>query len=257
MRKAAILLLSLCTFSLSSISQKIRLGVNAGISIPDLRSNSDIEISKDYKSRFASVFGAFADFGITNNFSIKVCADYAGQGGQRNGMQPVTNIPPQLASMLPPGQMLYAVFDNTSVLNYLEIPVMAKWEWGNALRYYVDIGPYAGFLLSAKQKTKGNSQLYLDKGGNMAVPNPGNPGQPLPPQSFDATTDVKSSLKNANFGLTGGAGISKSLSKMSELILDVRAADGFTTIQKDPQNDGKSHTGGLFITLGYAVALGK
>ncbi|OQY96578.1 MAG: hypothetical protein B6D37_01735 [Sphingobacteriales bacterium UTBCD1] len=257
MRKAAFLLLSLCIFALSSKSQKIRVGVNAGISFPDLRSNSDNELSKDYTSRFASVFGAFADFGISNNLSIKACIDYAGQGGKRNGMQPVTNLPPQLASMLQPGQLVYAVFDNTSVLNYLEIPVMVKMEWGNSLHFYVNLGPYAGFLLNSYQKTNGNSRLYLDKGGSMPIPDPSNPGQPLPPMPFNAKTDVKSSLKNMNFGLTGGGGISKNITKSGELVLDVRAAEGFTTIQKNPQTDGKSHTGGLFVTLGYALLIGR
>jgi hypothetical protein len=148
--------------------------------------------------------------------------------------------------------LLYADFKNISVLNYLEIPIMAKWEWGNSWRYYVNVGPYVGFLLTAKQKTSGNSQLYFDSGGTQPVEIS---GQPLPPQPFDATTDVKSSLKKANFGITGGAGISKNMGKSGDLILDVRAADGLTTIQKDTQNDGKNHTGGLFITLGYAFSL--
>lgn len=247
MKKTIFLLLFVSTlFSYSINAQKIKLGVNAGISIPELQSNSSNEISKDYKSRLASVFGAFADFNIDKNFSIKTFINYAGQGGKRTGMQPITNVPPQFAQMLPPGTTLYANFKNVSVLNYLEIPVMAKWEWGKTWKYYVNIGPYIGFLLSAKQKTSGNSPFYADKEGNQPV----TPSEPL-----DATTDVKSSLNKTNFGITGGAGIGKNICKTGELILDVRAADGLTTLQKDTQNDGKNHTGGLFITLGYAISL--
>ena len=253
MRKSVCLfLIGSSLLHLSSSAQKIKLGLDAGISIPELRSNSSNEISKDYTSRLASVFGAFADFNIVKNFSVKAFINYAGQGGKRTGMQPVTNVPPQFAQMLPPGTTLYTNFKNISVLNYLEIPVMAKWEWGNTWKYYVNIGPYIGFLLSAKQKTSGNSQFYFDKQGTQPVTMQ---GQPLPPQDFDANTDVKSSLNKTNFGITGGAGISRSICKTSELILDVRAADGLTTLQKDTQNDGKNHTGGLFITLGYAISL--
>lgn len=256
MRKAIFLLLFPCMLLwYSSKAQKIKIGLDAGVSIPELKSNNSNELSQGYKSRLASVFGAFADFGIDKIFSIKVFINYAGQGGKRTGMQPVTNIPGQLGSMLPPGTTLYADFKNISALNYLEIPVMAKWEWGNSWRYYLNVGPYVGLLLSAKQKTSGNSQLYFDKGGTMPVPDPANPGQPLPPLSFDATTDVKSSLHKGNFGITGGGGIVKNICKTGELILDVRGAEGLTTIQKDSQNDGKNHTGGLFITLGYAVSL--
>lgn len=233
---------------LPSSAQKIKLGLNAGISIPELQSNSNNEISKDYKSRMASVFGAFADFNIVKNFSLKAFINYAGQGGKRTGMQPVTNLPPGF----PSGTTIYANFKNVSVLNYLEIPVLAKWEWGKTWKYYVNIGPYIGFLLSAKQKTSGQSQLYYDKEGTQPVTIQ---GQPLPPQDFDANTDVKSSLNKTNFGITGGLGITKNICKASELILDVRAADGLTTLQKDTENDGKNHTGGLFITLGYSISL--
>ncbi|MBS1621944.1 MAG: PorT family protein [Bacteroidetes bacterium] len=253
MRKSIIfLLLFFLMVCSSSQAQQVKLGINAGISIPELRSKSSNEISKDYKSRLASVFGAFADFNISNNFSIKTFINYAGQGGKRTGMQPVTNIPQDLALMVPPGTMLYANFHNVSVLNYLEFPVMAKWEWGNSLRYYLNLGPYIGFLLSAKQKTSGSSQFFLDKGGSMPVSIQGNP---LPAQSFDATTDVKSDINHINFGFTGGAGIGKYIGKSGELVLDVRAADGLTTIQKDSKKNGNNHTGGLFITLGYAKVL--
>lgn len=247
MRKAIFLFLSISfLFCFSSKAQKIKLGLDAGVSIPELKSNNSNELSQGFKSRLASVFGAFADFNINKEFSLKAFINYAGQGGKRTGMQPVTDVPPQLAAMFPPGTTFYANFKNVSALNYLEIPVMAKWEWGTSWRYYVDIGPYVGFLLSAKQKTSGNSPIYTDKGGSNPI---------TPPQSFDATTDVKSSLNKTNFGITGGAGISKSMGKCGDLILDVRAADGLTTLQKDTQNDGKNHTGGLFITLGYAVSL--
>lgn len=254
MRKATLLLLLAVLLVLYPKAQKIKIGLNAGISIPELRSNSSNELSRDYKSRLASVFGAFADFNIAQNFSLKTAVEYAGQGGKRTGMQPVTNVPPPLSSMLPPGTMLYANFKNVSVLNYLEIPILAKWEWGNTWKYYVNIGPYVGFLLSAKQKTSGSSQLYFDKDGTQPVTVQ---GQPLPPQDFGAATDVKSSLQKTNFGITGGAGIEKKICKTSELVLDIRAADGITTLQKDTQNDGKNHTGGMFITLGYVVSLKK
>lgn len=240
--------------SLSLIAQDIKIGVNAGISFPELRSNSSNEISSGYKSRMASVFGAYADFFLNKNFSLKTFVEYAGQGGVRNEMQPVTNIPQQIGVMLPPGTMLYANFKNVSILNYLEIPVLAKWEWGNGLRYYVNAGPYIGFLLSAKQKTSGNSQFYMDKGGSTPLTIQ---GQPLGNQSFDATTDVKSSLNKTNFGITGGVGIIKNISKKSDVTFDVRAANGFSTLQKDSETNGKSHTGALFISLGYAVNVGR
>lgn len=171
--------------------------------------------------------------------------NYAGQGGKRTGMQPVTGVQP--------GVTFYASFKNVAILNYLEVPVMAKWEWGHKWKYYADFGPYVGFLLSAKQKTSGSGPLYYDEGGTQPVTYM---SQPVV-QSFDANTDVKSDLHSVNFGLTGGAGIIKKICSNSELVFDIRAADGLVSIQKDTQADGKSHTGGLFVTLGYALSLKK
>lgn len=252
-RYISVLIACCCTLlSRSAFSQTISAGVNGGISIPRLKSSGDNEISKDYSSRLAATFGLFTDIGITQQFSIKAAVNYAGQGGKREGMQPVTAIPPALAQMLPAGTMLYADFKNESVLNYLEIPVTAKFAWGSTLKYYLNAGPYVGVLLNASQKTDGNSGLYFDKAGTQPVTIQ---GQPLPPQSFKTDTDIKKDINPLNVGITGGIGLAYAMGGSGEIILDARGAYGLTTIQKDTEANGKSHTGGLFLTLGYAYAL--
>lgn len=233
-------------------SQSTLIGLNGGISIPSLKSSGDNEISKDYSSRLAGTFGIFGDFGISRVFSLKAAIQYAGQGGKRNGMQPVTNIPPEFSQMLPAGAMLYADFNNESVLKYLEIPIMAKLTWGNKLKYYVNAGPYTGILIGANQKTDGSSQFYMDKGAMHPVEVQ---GQALPPQSFKADTKIKKDIHSVNLGLTGGVGLGYQMGNRSEISLDARAAYGLVAIQKDSDTNGKSRTGGLFLTLGYAYAL--
>ncbi|HRO47184.1 porin family protein [Agriterribacter sp.] len=246
----ALCIICCCVFLPGSLfSQTISAGINGGISIPQLKSSGDNEISKDYSSRLAATFGLFADIGITQQFSVKAAVNYAGQGGKRQGMQPVTAIPPALSQMLPPGTILYADFKNESVLNYLEIPVTAKFRWGSTLKYYLNAGPYIGILLNASQKTNGNSRLYFDKGATQPL---SMQGQPLPSQSFKADTDIKKDINPVNLGITGGIGLAYPVGGSGEIILDARGAYGLTTIQKDTKANGKSRTGGLFITLGYA-----
>lgn len=235
-------------------SQTFIVGLHGGISVPQLKSSSENEISKDYSSRLAATFGLFADVGLTPQMSIKTAINYAGQGGKRQGVQPVTALPPFIAQMLPPGTMLYADFDNESVLNYLEVPVTIKFTWGSILKYYINAGPYVGILLNSTQKTEGSSQLYFDNGTTQPV---SMQGQPLPPQSFNAATDIKKEIHTVNLGLTGGIGFAYSLSRSSQIVLDARAAYGLKAIQKDTQANGKSRTGGLFLTLGYGYALGR
>lgn len=249
----SVLITCCCTFLTGSVfSQTIAAGVNAGISIPQLKSSGDNEISKDYSSRLAATFGLFTDIGFTQQFSVKAAVNYAGQGGKRQGTQPITAIPPAFAQMLPSGTVLYADFKNESVLNYLEIPVTAKFTWGSTLKYYVNAGPYVGILLNATQKTNGTSALYFDKESTQPLTIQ---GEPLPPQSFKADTDIKKDINPINFGITGGIGLAYGVGSSGEVILDARGAYGLTTIQKDTQANGKSHTGGLFLTLGYAYTL--
>lgn len=243
-----------CFSAESLIAQSFSVGLHGGISIPQLKSSGDNEISKDYSSRLAATFGLFADAGITRQLSLKAAVNYAGQGGKRQGVQPVTMLPPSLSQMLPPGTMLYADFDNESVLNYLEIPVTIKFTWGSVFKYYINAGPYIGFLLNSTQKTEGNSKLYFDKGSTQPVVIQ---GQPLPPQSFIAETDIKKDIHPINLGLTGGIGFAYPVGRTGEIILDARAAYGLSTIQKDSKANGKSHTGGLFLTLGYAYAFNR
>lgn len=229
------------------------VGFKGGLSIPQLSGGEDNEVSRDYKSRVAANFGAFFDFGITERFSIQPEVNFAGQGGKRNGIQPVTQDLPGLPP-LPPGNYYYADFDNTAELNYLEIPVLAKYRFGDRdkPRFYVNGGVFYGRLLSARQKTKGSSTLYLDRDGTIPVLLPPN-GDPLPPIPFDAVTDVDEDLNKNNFGLTGGGGVEIPFGK-NYLLFDARVSRGLVTLQRDSAN-GESQTGNLVISIGWAFGV--
>ncbi len=249
-----ILLLTIFVMVPASHAQ-VRIGIQGGLSVPDL-SGGNNEISQGYTSRLAPNFGITAEFGITNNFSIEPQVNFDGQGGQRNGLQPITNLPPQLPE-LPSGNYYYASFDNMSILNYIEIPVLAKYTFRlGGFGLNINAGPYVGFLLDATEKTSGTSQIYLDRAGTtpLAMPN-GNGGYAVvPAQSFDANTDVTNSINEVNFGIAGGVGIDLPVSTRSSLSLDVRGLYGLTNVQKYSQ-DGTSHTGNLIVSLGYSYEL--
>ena len=67
------------------------------------------------------------------------------------------------------------------------------------LRFSVAAGPFVGFLLTAKQVTKGNSDIHMDPAGQQTLP--------VGSQSFDKTTDIKDQLHTANFGVDGNIGL--------------------------------------------------
>ncbi|HMS09450.1 MAG TPA: porin family protein [Pyrinomonadaceae bacterium] len=233
--------------------KEVHIGIKGGFSLPNLVGGDEQEITRDYKSRFAPNFGGYVEFDATRNVAIQAGIDYAPQGGKRNGIQPIT-APIPLLPPLPAGQYYYGDFENTAKLEYLEFPVLGKYTWrrGRSVQPYVNAGPYVGVLLKATQVTRGSSTIFADRNGTPILIPPVN--QPLPPIPFDAETDVTDSLNRANFGLTGGGGL-KFPTKGNYWFLDVRASYGLTTLQKDTANDGKSRTGNLVVSVGFAFKI--
>ena len=227
-------------------------GVHGGLSIPDLSGGNGNQLSSNYTSRLAGNFGVQAEWPVYHRFSLQVELNFAGQGGQRNGIQPITNVPPELQSFVPTGSYLYADFKNKAVLNYLELPILAKFSWGRTLIFYANGGPYVGYLLHAEEKTKGTSTIYGDQKGDPITIQ----GQPLPPQDFTANTDITSSIKRFNAGVTGGIGLALPLDARNKLFFDARFEYGFIDIQKSSV-DGSNNTGNVLLSLGWSYRLGR
>jgi len=254
MKKAITIFAFISVFSLTlqTSHAQVRIGIQGGLSVPNL-SGGNNEISQGYSSRLAPNFGITAEFRITNNFSIQPEVNFDGQGGQRNGMQPVTNtdLPP-----LTTGGYYYANFKNMSILDYLEIPVLAKYTFGKPdLKFYVNAGPYIGFLLNATEKSSGTSSIYVDKNGTpLVMPDSSGGYVQVPPQSFDASTDVTSSIHKVNFGVACGVGIMLPFMNGSSISLSLFGLYGLTNIQKYAE-DGTSRTGNLTVSVGYSREL--
>jgi hypothetical protein len=250
MRKLPLLIFLAACVSISSTTnaQVTWLGLKGGLSIPDLSGGNGNQLSSDYTSRLAANFGLLSEYKVERHFSIQVELNYAGQGGKRDGMQPITNLPPSLASMVPPGSYLYANFDNKAVLDYLELPVLAKFTWGRVSGFYLDFGAYFGYLLKATEKTSGTSEIYADPHGQETV-------DPQP-TSFDGSTDITSDIHRFNVGVTGGGGLFCHIDRNDQLFVDARFEYGLLNIQKYSA-DGSNNTGNLLLSLGYAHRFGK
>ncbi|BAU55066.1 porin family protein [Mucilaginibacter gotjawali] len=256
MKKAIVCLVFTFTFfSLYTVdAQTFTLGLRGGISIPNLTagSNNRNPLNTGYSSRLGPDFGLFGEFRLSKLFSIQPMLEYSSQGGKKNGLQAITT-PDELAQMFQPGPApayLYANYKSEAKLNYLLIPVLAKFGWNfnkSPVRFYADAGPFAGFLLSAHQVTSGQSEFYTDPAGT----------QPLPggPQSFNANTDVKSSLHTFNVGLEANIGFNYQLGQ-SSIFIEGGGNFGFMNIQKYAK-DGKNNTGAAVATIGYSYRFGK
>lgn len=235
-----------------SLGQKrTDIGIKAGISIPNLTSGSSKNpISTGYSSRLDADAAIHIGLQLGNRFVIQPQLEYSSQGGKKNGMQAFTP-PAEMLQLFPPGQApqyLYARYSNEARLNYLMLPVLAKYYLaGKAKRWraYVAAGPFASFLLSAKNITKGSSTIYLDAEGT----------QPLSPdqQSFDSKTNVTGDLHRFNAGISGHVGMDYKLG-IGSIFLEAGGNFGFIDIQKQAIN-GKNKTGAAAINLGYQFKL--
>lgn len=277
---SAIKLLVLSFFLIGQIlTAQVKIGAKVGYSVGRLTDNTNNIYTEDYESSSGVDFGALIEYPVSDLFSLQMEVLYTQRGGERTGMQPIPTASLEafgsleefnyMLSLQGKGPVsdsdpMYADFKNVSDLNYIEIPIMGKLGWGDTWRFYVEAGPYIGFLVSSDQTTSGTSLITLDAAGKdpLVVFNPnfdGNPSNgplwvPVPPQSFDAETNTKSDLNTYNLGFHAGAGLIRELSEKHEVFLGFRGSWGSIPIQKD-KVFGESHIGGLVFSLGYAYTL--
>jgi len=239
---------------------EIKIGGKVGYSLGSLTSSTESIYTDDYESISGIDFGLTFEFKLTALISMQTELNYTHRGGERNGLQPVpTNANPDIEYLndfvfpfigLAPitnENPLYATFNSEVDLQYIEVPALLKFGWGDNLRFSAAIGPYVGILLKATQVTSGTSQFYLDSEGTI-------PLDFVPAVSFDAETNIKDDLKTVNFGGTLAIGISKKLGDTGQLFVDARISYGINSIQiKDVY--GESNVGGVIFSAGYAYTL--
>ncbi|KAA2243235.1 PorT family protein [Chitinophaga agrisoli] len=231
---------------------QIDLGIKAGLSIPNLSSGSSANpINSGYGSRLGPDIAIHAEFHITSRFSIQPELRYSAQGGKKNGNQ-AFSVPPELQPMFPPGtapQYLYADYKSTAKINYLMLPVLAKYHFlpNGPWDLYAALGPFVSLRVSAKNITSGSSNIYLDE-THM---------QPMLPsaQSFDRKEDIKDEIRPINAGIDGHIGIAYRWKRCS-VFLEGGGNYGFINIQKNDIN-GKNNTGAAVIAAGYAFRIGR
>lgn len=242
---------------LTAVNAQWEIGARGGLSIPNLTAggSQNNPLNTGYSSRLGPDFGVSGEYHFSTLFSLEGRVEYSSQGGKKDGMQALTTpdaiVQYYQSQNISPPPYLYANYKSEAKLNYLLIPVLAKFGWGlgagSPWRIYAEAGPYLGFLLSAKQVTSGNSNLYAD--GAATEPLPGGA------QSFDQTTDIKSQLHTTNFGIDGNIGLSYTVGKKNNIFVEAGGNYGFLNIQKGTAN-GKNNTGAAVATIGYSRLLG-
>ena len=252
-----LLVFGLVTLYVNANAQDVAIGVRGGVSIPNLTGGSSLNnpLNTGYSSRLGPDAGVFADFQFSSLFSLQPMVEYSSQGGKKDGFQAFPT-PAEAAGYYEeqhqtPPAYLYANYDSQAKLNYLMIPVLAKFGFtfpGSPWRIYIDAGPFVSFLLNAHQVTTGSSEFYADPAGKEPLTAFGT-------QSFDNTQNIKDQLHSTDVGVEGNLGIAYKI-KRSSIFIEGGGNYGFLNIQKGTAN-GKNETGAGTADIGYAYAFGK
>lgn len=239
------LLMTLAICSTVGLAGETWFELHGGLSLPSLSGGTN-ELSRGYTSRRAPFFGLGLDLGLGSVLSLKAELNYSSQGGQRNGLQPLA--PDQLAGLpVPPGVMLYANFNNETILDYLELSLMLEMVSGSRLKFFLDGGAYVGYRVRATTITSGTSLIYLDPFGSIPL----DPNLQVP---FEAKTDVSQEINRWNYGLCGGLGIRVPMAS-GLVVFGVRFNYGLANIQSHAEITGRNRSGGLLVTAGYKFRL--
>ncbi|MGZ3753330.1 MAG: porin family protein [Mucilaginibacter sp.] len=179
-----LILSGICSAALAQTKNNAEFGANIGYNTASV-SYSGNNQSSNYTGGFNA--GVSAEYYFSDRWGIKGKLIYD-QKGWGNG---------------------YLTFnDGTEIdgvnfhVNYLTVPVMANWHFGRVRNWYLNFGPYVGFLLNATEST------------NSGLP-------------------VKDAFNSTDFGLALGIGVKFQVSNNVKMFIEAEGQSGVTSIFKD------------------------
>jgi hypothetical protein len=197
--------------SSSSFGQlkKIAVGYEKGLSLVSMRGNFVLENLQ--KSKLSFAIGVFFQYNINTNFALRSNISFERKGfaiGPHSGYDSVGN---------PASVKSYSRFD------YLCLPILARVSLGKKYRFFINAGPYIGYLVGQADVTKVNDDKFIEK--HIA------------------------NFNKADLGLSGGAGVEIPL-KRYVLSFEIRDNFGLSNISKLPvANDGSIKTNALNLLI--------
>ena len=234
-----VILMLLCT---NLNAQKVTFGLKGGMSIPNLTTGgSQTPLNAGYSSNFRGCGGIYGEYHLTKKFSVSVGAAYSTQGGVMERFETLLN--DELPSVT-----LYSDYKYESKLDYLVVPVLARFNWQkkrSRLKWYAAFGPFAGYLIKASN-VRSYRANYMDKEYSDLFSET---------YSYEKT-DMKDELYTFNVGLELLAGISYNLSKKHALFIEGGGNYGFLSITRAADNT-RNYSGAATVSLGYAYTFQK
>ncbi|WET01947.1 porin family protein [Flavobacterium sp. YJ01] len=223
MKKITFLLftISLITFKTTAQESKNKFGIQGGLNYSSFRGYDSFT---NDKAGFAYVFGLSFQHQIQENLSIKADLNYERKIQNTKGTVEI------LEPTFPTGPMEENYhFKTTAYLNYVVLPIMIKYNFSGDKSFYINGGPYLGYLLKSGIKSKSNIPGVIN--------------------ADDEDTNRKKSL---DFGLSAGIGKEFKLDTNHQIYVEIRENLGLQNISKtEVINDGTIKTNSLNLLVGF------
>ena len=182
---ATVMVFCISTGAIAQDKGAVEFGVNVGYN------SASISSSEERSDTGSGINVAFAaDYYFSKTWSIKGKLIYDQKGWDNGFLEDLdTGI----------------VYKTDYNLNYFTIPVMANWHFGNTKNWYLNFGPYMGFLMNAEE-TRFN-------------------------------LDVKDELNATDFGLAFGIGVKIPVSNKLKIAFEYEGQSGMKNIFKESNED--------------------
>ncbi len=245
MKKTFLITVIILTHICNTIhAQKITLAAKGGITIPGLKGSSSDNLFFDSNSfKSGKNFGIFGEYHFNSAFSLSVGVEYLELGGL-NKFRTVNH---SITDNSYDYGTLYSNFKSDITLNYLSVPVLARYSWklNKSFRMYAGMGPAINFLMKAGRKISSDT-IYLDQNRTIR--------SPISLQTI-VGSDAQA-LNGMTIGVEGLLGISCRLNKKEAIFAELNAVYGLAHIQQNSAN-GHTHLFSEIITIGYAFTINE
>lgn len=208
MKKLLFTALAVAGMSFTVVAQQkgnIEFGVNSGINLTNV---SNIYGNADMSVGFNAAVSA--DYYFSDMWSIKAKAIYDRKGWDNGQIYEFSFDP--IAP--PPVQTDFN-------LDYVTVPVQVGFHFGGKRNFYLNAGPYIGFLVSAKETA-------LD-------------------------TDLKEDFSNVDFGFSFAAGFKYPVSDYIKLFAEFESQSGVIEIFDERSNDAREITTNSRYSLNIGI----
>jgi hypothetical protein len=210
------------TINLAANAQfnRLDLGIQGGVGLATLRGNSTIYGAHNPRMGYAG--GLFAQYNFTPHLALRSGCYYERKGSAI-----------ELTIIDITGTEI-GILRGKENFDYLTVPLLFRFSFGKKLQYFVNAGPYIGFLLKQTEYTE--------------------PFQSIP----EMTNDLTDNFKKNDFGASLGVGFNYMLNDNFVFSVELRNCMGLNDISALPLiNDGSLKTNALSLLAGVHYRLGR